>query len=754
MKNKKLLALSCFLLASLVVGFTSIIYQQNTYKKENADINYSIVMNAETTNNWSFLNNVKDGYIESTRHTFRYTEFEFQNALENNNNLQLIASQGLIYNTQADGVNNFAITGLQSIRIKYSSSTSLMMYFGENENPTTNELVIASDVLLDISSYAQYKYVAIKTGSNYATINEIVLNYSCYDSVIENPNYSLEVNSIRSEYKVGEVINPTSDFEVFLKSNNIVQTKLNYDQTGANGWYFSYFLDSNADEYDFSNPFNLSGLYLFEISYQKDGNVIEYSDGELNVYDETIEKQSPLYTYQNYSQNCVYNTPAMPSVGSPKALIVPIWLTDSSEYLSISKKQQVRQDIETAYLGSKEETGWHSVKTYYQEDSYGKLNLEGVVTDWYTSTYSSSINGDQTVELVKEVANWYKNQVSLDVYKSFDTNSDGYLDALILIYAASNYSNGGGNGNDNLWAYCFWVQNKELKDIDNPGPNTFFWASYDFMYEDTSHCTIDAHTYIHEMGHVLGLDDYYDYSYYGNQPAGGFSMQDYNVGGHDPFSKMALGWVEPYAPTSNSIITINRFQETGDLIVLSPDFIGSPFDEYLILELYSPTGLNEFDSLYKYQNAYPQGPSDVGIRLWHVDARMRGTYVSGNQLYFDGSKYYNEFDLNSSPYGFALSMSNTTYASSADEGYVAIFTSDYNYDLLALIRNNKANDINMEKILSNDCLFKQGDTFSMSEYSSSFPNIGKLNSGLDLGFSFEITSLNELSATIKITQVL
>ena len=274
------------------------------------------------------------------------------------------------------------------------------------------------------------------------------------------------------------------------------------------------------------------------------------------------------------------------------------------------------------------------------------------------------------------------------------------------------------------------------------------------MYEDTSHCTIDAHTYIHEMGHVLGLDDYYDYSYYGNQPAGGFSMQDYNVGGHDPFSKMALGWVEPYAPTSNSIITINRFQETGDLIVLSPDFIGSPFDEYLILELYSPTGLNEFDSLYKYQNAYPQGPTDVGIRLWHVDARMRGTYVNDNQLYFDGSKYYNEFDLNSSPYGFALSMSNTTYGSSADEGYAAIFTSDYNYDLLALIRNNKANDIKMEKILSNDCLFKQGDTFSMSEYSSSFPNIGKLNSGLDLGFSFEITSLNELSATIKITQAL
>ena len=162
------------------------------------------------------------------------------------------------------------------------------------------------------------------------------------------------------------------------------------------------------------------------------------------------------------------------------------------------------------------------------------------------------------------------------------------------------------------------------------------------------------------------------------------------------------------------------------------------------------------DSKYNYENNsfYPKGPNAVGIRLWHVDARLRGTYVSGQYINFDGSKYYTSFDTASSPYGFALAMSNTTYAQGSDSnGYCALFSTDYKYDLLAQIRNKDANDSGMNNYLSSDSLFKLGDVFSVEEYSSAFPNKTKMNNGTTLGFSFEVTELTSNGAAIQINKL-
>ena len=571
---------------------------------------------------------------------------------------------------------------------------------------------------------------------------------------------SLDVTMLKTNFVLNSAINPDSDIKVVVEYSNSSHKTVNYDANGLHGWYFSSFLNPNGEAMSPTSPLNMVGEYLFSIAYEEDETNLSYDDGSIIVLDETTEitKQSVKYTYQDYSDNCAYNTPAFPSIGSSaQLLVVPVWLTDSSNYIPSFEKELVRAQIETAYFGSKggDELGWHSVKSYYEENSYGKLHINGTVTDWYESSYSSYINQTETTQLVIEVADWYKQQVGLEEYKKFDGNGDGYLDALILIYGAYNYA----NDNSNLWAYCYWVQDGNLRNIDNPGPNTYFWASFDFLYKNqyypNSH--LDAHTYIHEMGHVLGLTDYYDYNDdIGNSPAAGFSMQDCNVGGHDPFSKMALGWVDPYVPTTDSLITINSFQESGDIIVLSPNFTGSPFDEYLILELYTPTGLNEFDTDYRYanNNFYPLGPKDVGIRLWHVDARLRGTTVEGEYIVFDGSRYYTDFDLDSSPYGFILSMSNTTYSEGANvEGYASLFEQDYKYDLLAMIRNKNANDIQMKNYLTSESLFKEGDIFTMKDYASSFPNGSKLNNGLDLGFGFEVVSISNTSATIRVSKL-
>ena len=495
----------------------------------------------------------------------------------------------------------------------------------------------------------------------------------------------------------------------------------------------------------------------------------------------TLSKTNIKETYNDYVKYNAYCISNCPTTGNPKVLIIPVWFKDSNNYISTTKKADVKSDIETAYLGSADTTGWHSVRSFYFQESHGDLNLTGKVTDWYSpNIYSSSVNSTSaTNTLVQSATDWYFENNSSDSRKNYDTNGDGWLDAVVLIYAAPDHQAYSGS-NDNLWAYCYWLQNSSNQNTATPGPNVYFFASYDFMYDtakatsragtsyshgDCSHCNIDAHTFIHEFGHVMGLDDYYDYSDYSYLPAGGFSMQDYNVGGHDPYSVMALGWADPYIPTTSTTITLHAFQSSHELILLTPSWnsYDSPFDEYLLLELYTPTLLNKFDTDYRYENKYPQGPDEVGIRLWHVDARL-GYYIynsytdtwstcSSSQMVKTTKGGYvehamcNTYDDETSETRQRLSM--FFEADTANSKYA-------NYNLLQLIRNDTSMGYKPDEVLSSGDLFTMNRSFSMSTFKKQFVNSTKLNSGVDLGWSFTVTNISgsgdSAQATIELVK--
>ena len=510
---------------------------------------------------------------------------------------------------------------------------------------------------------------------------------------------------------------------------------------------------------------NMNGFSIISSSTttSTSNNSSSSGSGDGSTSDE-LSKTKISYTYEDYQTNNIYLADNCPNVGNPKLLIIPIWFNDSSDF--IADKDNVRNDIEKAYLGTNTETGWRSVRTYYQELSNNTVNLTGTVTDWYETnksykTYVTDDDTSVTTSLVNSATNWYFTNNTSDSRLNYDTNNDGYLDGVILIYAAPDYGALDNDNYDNLWAYCYWTNNKSS--TSKPTPCTFFWASYDFMYGsnassrtgkssyasgNTSHCLIDTHTFIHEMGHVFGLDDYYDYSYQYN-PAGGFSMQDYNVGSHDPYSVMALGWANPYIPTESCELTINTFQESKDLILLTPSWnnVDSPFDEYLLLELYSPTGLNEFDSTYSYHSNI-EGPNKVGIRLWHIDARLI--------YYTDYSSLTNLKGFTTDPTkGLCVhhAVGNTYYGESG-QGYLSplaqIKSSYANQNLLQLIRNDVNETYKPTSSLSNSSLFYAGDTFSLDAYATQFANGTKLNSNEELGWSFTVKSIENNQATIQL----
>ena len=488
-------------------------------------------------------------------------------------------------------------------------------------------------------------------------------------------------------------------------------------------------------------------------------NVVDKYDHKYDDMDITaIDGKYSSITYKDYGYNSYYNTHFCPSTGNPKLLIVPVWFDDSENY--IIQKENVRDDIRKAYLGTEEETGWESVSTYYYKDSFGNLNLTGVVTDWYECGFDSKYfysdpTLSKTTSLVRSAVTWYKTNYDKNM-KSFDSDGDGYLDGVILIYAAPDYQNISIDG-DNLWAYTYWLMNS-VPSVNNPTPCPFFWSSYDFLYShgedaynrtgyssfgsgDTSHCIVDSHCLIHEMGHVLGLQDYYDYSGAG-APSLSFSMQDHNVGAHDPFSRYSLGWVKAYHPLQTEKVTITPIEDGGQVVVLSNhgEKFGSPFDEYLVIELYTPTGLNEHDCEYAYRY-YHAGPKQAGIRLWHIDSRL----YSANTRSLTGLPSKGQV---------VAATSNTTsgeravtLAGSAAYNQLKLLRSGYKqYDIYGDITVDGRN----KTWFSSVDLFKTGDYFTMHNYRAQFPRRELINSGKELGWSIYFDEVTSESATITL----
>lgn len=528
-------------------------------------------------------------------------------------------------------------------------------------------------------------------------------------------------------------------------------TDISYDQSGEN-------IVSIQKIDDFNYKVKALTTGDTDIIFKAKKNQSEYVEVKHHIHVVAYAKTTIEQTYNDYIKNNYFTLSSCPTNGEPRLLVIPTWFTDSSSYIVESKKETVRSDIEKAYFGTSKDTGWNSVNSYYKTESQNTLDLKGTVSEWYCPDLSVAnvcdIDSGSTSYIVKDAVDWYFTNHTDDSRTNYDYDEDGYLDGVMLIYAAPDnqiekYQSQ--KQGSNMWAYCYWCQDGSQCDLDNPGANVFFWASYDFMYNsatalkrtgkkygngDNSHCALDTHTYIHEMGHVFGLEDYYDYAHDATGraktvPAGAFSMQDYNVGGHDAFSMMSLGWANPYIPTQSCTITIEEFQKSHDLVLLTPSWneYNSAYDEYLLLELYSPNGLNEFDTKYQYNNSYPQGPNSVGIRLFHVSAKL----IANNNFTTDVSD------------GNVLTAFNNTSDSSVRKCNAGI--AYQKYSLLHLIRNNETATLDSTNYLSNTDLFKVGNSFDMSTFSKQFVRGSKLDFNNELGWSFTVNSIQKVDGT-------
>ena len=431
-------------------------------------------------------------------------------------------------------------------------------------------------------------------------------------------------------------------------------------------------------------------------------------------------------------------------------LVVPVEFKDitfDDVYGVENGEEVIKNELEIAFNGTPEETNyWESVSSYFEKSSFGNLNLNFDITNVVSIENS-------TEELLNGTTNYL--QVAFDTcskvkelnpnidYRKYDYDSDGSMDSVWFVYSAPNYSNDPSLTDyiGTFWAFVTCLP-RFIQNVNSPGLCTFGWASYDFMY-GKGDGKIDAHTYIHETGHLLGLNDYYDYTST-RSPLGLYDMQDCNVGDHNVWTKTALGWIDPIiVDTSKNIpakVHLNP-RENGGAIFITNDYSGSAFDEYLVLELYTPNGLNELDSTTAYNPYYGKMPQTSGVKLYHVDSRL--CYEGDDALY-----YYDAKNLaNGIPEDAILSIpASNTY--SDDRNHTAELL-----EQIELISSNPNGGSYTKRFgpYSTSDLFQTGDRFDMNTYRAfTYNNYGVLNSGERLDIEIYFSNVSEEGADIVI----
>jgi len=408
----------------------------------------------------------------------------------------------------------------------------------------------------------------------------------------------------------------------------------------------------------------------------------------------------------------------LPSTGQIKTLVFAVDFSDHTQ----ANSGVTLSDLQLAFNGTSEAVDYESVKSYYKRSSLNQLELSADVFGFYRAEHPSSWYEDEYEKiyatdafgnfiydeedltypeslLIWELLSYYDDVIN---YADYDANHDGYIDGLYVVYTAPVSFD---SGSDLWWAYQD-VYAYEGDKFDQVEPYYFVWGGSDFLFEDGDN--INARTWIHETGHLLGLEDYYDYDDSDSLNSGGLGgadMMDNTFGDHNPFSKLMLGWITPTVITGNTEIDLEAYATTGQVLLITDRWYDTIFDEYLLVCFYTSEGL--------FSGVDNQIFSTTGILIYHVDARI-------GHGYDPDSVYYTIYDYNNS---------------------------DSAHKLLKIIEADEDGDIDQFGNAENSDLFKAGDVFRSTVCENYAWYITMRN---PINFTVQIDSVSATSAHLSI----
>ena len=449
-----------------------------------------------------------------------------------------------------------------------------------------------------------------------------------------------------------------------FKKNDVVVDLTYFTEDGVN--YVNVFvyssLSKDPDEDDSTVPEDVDLI-------TNDGKGLPADTNNDGVYDVNFKDATNVKDVTDqgfYLGGC-------PTTGSPAVLVIPIGFRDG--YQLAAENIDL---LEKAFGEDGSEFYYYSVDNFYKIASYNQLDLNITVLDtWYApehdSTYYASLmdearnpNGDQV--LMNEVLEYLSEKMDLS---QFDSDGNGAIDSVILI------NNLDVDPDDIFnWAYRYWNAYADDEGYyftyDGVCANDYIWASYYFLHESyqdndviySDMSAFNTYTYIHEFGHVLGADDYYDTSEAGNHPMDGCDVMDAMLGDHNAYTKFNLGWLTTsrLVVTDSSVtLSLEDFSKNGDTIILANNWdpnLGA-YQEYYIVVYYTNNSLNSNGNGYFSRD---------GIVVYHVNASLYREEDQG-EIYYD--VYNNNTDASDAD-GYGTDDNLIEYVLSAEGNFTYI----------------------------------------------------------------------------------
>ena len=380
-----------------------------------------------------------------------------------------------------------------------------------------------------------------------------------------------------------------------------------------------------------------------------------------------------------------YYLDGCPTTGFPAVLVIPVEFSD----VTAKSKGYDIATLYSAFASNDPNDGFYSVYEYYNISSYGQLTIDFTILDnWFKPSKSSSyyasstdsegdLNGDQII--IDEALAYLSTIMDLS---AFDSDGNGIIDAVVIVHTLDIDET-----KDFYWAYRYWNyytdRNGYYYEYDGVSANDYLWASFAFLYESydgngdpfyTDKSVMNTYTFIHEFGHVLGADDYYDTSYSGDDsPLMGMDVMDGMFGDHNAFTKINYGWITTsrLVVTSGSVtLSLEAFAKNGDTIIIANNWdegLGA-YQEYYIIVYYTDDGLNTGDDAGYFLRE--------GIVVYHVNASLY-------REVYEGEVYYDIYNNNTDPsdeYGTVNNLIEYVTSASGNYTYVVGDTMPDVYD--------------------------------------------------------------------------
>lgn len=268
--------------------------------------------------------------------------------------------------------------------------------------------------------------------------------------------------------------------------------------------------------------------------------------------------------YERRADCAAHTTPQRKSlIGAKRILVVLAAYPD----VNFGHTRRAFQDLynKTNY---RDNNAQGSVHDYYNEDSYGKLNLQadivGPVMLSHNRSYYGGNDGDDKDSnaraMVAEIVDAIADSVN---FSNYDFDNDGSVDGLHIIFAG--HGEEAGASSSAIWSHKWSIS-----------PSKFYDGVYISSYSCSPECRGNSGNKItrigvicHELGHVFGADDYYDTDYSENGQYSGTGDWDIMASGswnnsgitpphHNPYVKAYdYGWVTPKDITHSATVTMH-----------------------------------------------------------------------------------------------------------------------------------------------------------------------------------------------------